>query len=200
MVHDAIITSEKSPIPINTLQFNKDLISALIGLARAIEGNEHKVSSITTDLLIKGILFSLSHMQYDTDILQNIKDRIHEEKKRLIPRCSDCTSPCGRNDDYDITVLQKESKNICIFKTLLLFHLHVIAGYIYHASCLKEDTADIAPFLHKILFAIGINYSTEKEIFPILQEVERATQISILHFQKGVAKTCYLTQSRYNLP
>ncbi len=90
---------------------NEQLLSALIGLARATEGNEELVTEETGRLLFQGLSLVLAENEENavakapgaeahrmSELLANIR----EEKKRLVPNCFDCASPCGRTADYDM--------------------------------------------------------------------------------------------------
>ena len=48
-------------------------------------------------------------------------DRIVKEKQRLVPRCQSCDHPCGRNDDYDMTLLWNADEDDRSLKSLILF-------------------------------------------------------------------------------
>lgn len=92
-------------------KINERMLSALIGLARATEGNEELVTEETGQLLFQGLSMVLSDTEESeatgasstrahrmTELLADIR----EEKKRLVPNCFDCASPCGRTADYDM--------------------------------------------------------------------------------------------------
>ena len=91
-------------------KINERLLSALIGLARATEGNEELMTEETQYLLFQGIsrLFMREEESYkgkdcnEAHQLTELLAQIREEKKRLVPNCFDCASPCGRTADYDM--------------------------------------------------------------------------------------------------
>ena len=90
-----------------------ELLGRLIGLARAVEGNEDRVTDGTAALFAEALTAP------GTDIL----DRIEEEKRRLVPDCFVCGSPCGRTDDYDTGRLSGEPADIRSAKAVLLLLL-----------------------------------------------------------------------------
>lgn len=90
-----------------------ELLGRLIGLARAVEGNEDKITEDTAKL------FSEALTSPGADIL----DRIEAEKRRIVPDCFVCESPCGRTDDYDTGRLSEESADIRSVKAVLVLLL-----------------------------------------------------------------------------
>lgn len=79
------------PVPINAPYFD----GALVGLARATEGNESLVAGSTDRALSEGLFAVFGELVCaDTELSELIK-RVGEEKKRLIPNCYNCASPCG---------------------------------------------------------------------------------------------------------
>lgn len=89
---------------------NERLLSSLIGLARATEGNEVLITEETTGLLFQGLSQVFSEEEGNPGLgdsgnahrLTELLTKIKEEKKRLVPNCFDCASPCGRTADYDM--------------------------------------------------------------------------------------------------
>lgn len=83
-------------------KLNEKLLSRLIGLARATEGNEELMTEETKRLLYEGIgcLFCEEQkIQSEWDVFYR---ELLKEKKRIVPNCFDCASPCGRTADYDM--------------------------------------------------------------------------------------------------
>ena len=80
------------------------LLGAVIGLARASEGNESDLTEETHAALLAG----LSAAPEDGEAaLSACIDRIHAEKKRIIPNCYACAMPCGRTADYNMDDLRQ---------------------------------------------------------------------------------------------
>ena len=77
------------------------LTGALIGLARATDGNTQPTDN-TYKLLIKGLFTTITNVNFNESTIQALIDEVHAEKQTLVPNCSTCASPCGRNNDYDI--------------------------------------------------------------------------------------------------
>ena len=76
------------------------MTGALIGLARATDGNDHMVSDSTAAVIVEGLFATLTNVNFDNDALLAILDRVDAEKRKLVPECYNCASSCGRNNDY----------------------------------------------------------------------------------------------------
>lgn len=90
---------------------NEQLLSALIGLARATEGNEELVTEETAKLLFQGLSMVMQgepeqaaakDANASAHCMTELFTKLREEKKRLVPNCFDCAAPCGRTADYDM--------------------------------------------------------------------------------------------------
>ena len=76
------------------------LIGALIGLARATENNEDLLTDETDTLIIEGLAAT------STADVDSFLERIEKERRRLIPNCYECASPCGHNEPFDMAELR----------------------------------------------------------------------------------------------
>ena len=85
----------------------QQLIGALIGLARATEGNVNRPTQETDRAFIKGMRMSFPDKNDSCQQIYSQIEILHEEKRKLVPRCQQCASPCGRNNDFDITGLDR---------------------------------------------------------------------------------------------
>ena len=85
------------------------LLGRLVGLSRATEGNEHKVTAATERLVLNGLAalpcpgVSAEACPSSAELtrLAELSAAVHRAKRQLIPLCFDCAAPCGRNEDYD---------------------------------------------------------------------------------------------------
>ena len=75
-----------------------DLIGALIGLVRSLDGSA-TISDTAMALIRDGLSCT------DKKEAERLIGAIHEEKDRLLPMCASCAAPCGRHDDYDASGL-----------------------------------------------------------------------------------------------
>lgn len=155
----------------DTAELQDKLTGALIGLARATEGNEHVVSDSTAAVIVEGLFATLTNVNFDNDALLTIMDRVDVEKRKLVPECYKCASACGRNNDYDMSKLWNADDDIRSLKSSILFGIRGVAAYAYHAAVLDYKDEAIHKFLYKALFAIGMDDWGMEELMPIVLEV-----------------------------
>ncbi len=145
------------------------LTGALIGLARAMDGNAQPAEN-SYKLLIKGLFTTVTNVNFNETTIKELIDEVHAEKESLAPKCSDCESPCGKNDDYDMTNIWDADEDIRSLKSLILFGIRGMAAYAYHAGVLGHSSKKVNEFLVKALFAIGKDWGMD-ELLPIVLEV-----------------------------
>ena len=138
------------------------LTGALIGLSRATYGDT-KPDERTWRLLKKGLLALAGDGREE---LAELTGRVREEKKRLVPRCSVCASPCGRNADYDMALLESDPAETRALKAAILAEALALAAK--PGSGGEEE----GRFLAKALFAVGEEWDADL-LRPILEEAER---------------------------
>lgn len=155
----------------DTAEIQDKLTGSLIGLARATEGNEHMVSDSTAAVIVEGLFATLTNVNFDNNALLGILEKVELEKQKLVPECSRCASPCGRNNDYDLQNLWNAQEDIRSLKSLILFGIRGVAAYAYHAAVLGYQDASVHRFLYKALIAIGIDEFGVEELLPIVMEV-----------------------------
>ena len=150
------------------IELQKLLVGALIGLARTTDGNTQPTEE-TYKLLIKGLYYSVKNVPFNEADIRNLIDEIHAEKDMLVPRCSECASPCGRNDDFDMNKLQNADPEIRSLKVLLLFGIRGLATLIYNAGINGVSVCVADELFAKALFAIGEDWGT-KELQSVIFE------------------------------
>ena len=154
----------------DTAMLQDKLTGALIGLARATEGNEDLVNDKTDKLILEGLFATITNVNFNNGTLEALIGKIEEERKRLIPNCFYCTSRCGRNDNFDMQFLWQEQEDIRSLKSLILFGIRGMAAYAYHASILGYIDKEVNAFFYKALFAIGMSDWGIEELLPIVLE------------------------------
>ena len=154
----------------DTAKLQDELTGALIGLARSTEGNEHLINSNTYNLIIEGLFTTLTNVNFDDISIRNQIEHVHQEKAKLIPNCRGCASPCGKNDDYEMSELWNADENIRSLKSLILFGLRGMAAYAYHAMVLGYTDDEVNHFFIEGLFKIGLDLTME-ELIPIVMKV-----------------------------
>ena len=150
-------------------QLQDELTGALIGLARAADGDTLATTN-TWRLMIEGLFTTVTNVNFNERTIRDLIDRVHAEKARLVPGCSGCPSSCGRNDDYDMAQLWTAQEDIRSLKSLILFGARGMAAYAYHAMVLGYADEKVNRFFGKALFAIGEDWGMD-ELLPIVMEV-----------------------------
>ena len=145
------------------------LTGALIGLARAMDGNTTPTKA-THDLMIKGLFTTITNVSFSPETITALIDEVHAEKQRLVPNCVSCAEPCGRNDDYDMEKLWNADEDIRSLKSLILFGIRGMAAYAWHANVLSYRSEEVNTFFARALFAIGEDWGMN-ELLPIVMEV-----------------------------
>lgn len=154
----------------DTAKLQDELTGALIGLARAIEGKEYLVNEHTDRLVVEGLFSTITNVNFNNDTLNIMIDNIKAEKERFVPKCYECGSSCGKNDDFDMQSLWRADEDIRSLKSLILFGIRGIAAYAYHAAVLSYTDKEVNAFFYKALFAIGMKDWGMEELLPIVME------------------------------
>ena len=155
----------------NTARLQDELTGALIGLARAAEGNEHLVNEEMNQLVLEGLFTTVTNVNFNDETLKILIFKIENAKKKLVPNCFTCSGSCGRNDNFDMNTLWTTDEDVRSLKSLILFGIRGMAAYAYHASVLGYTDETISKFFYKALFAVGMKDWGMDELLPIVLEV-----------------------------
>ena len=155
----------------NTARLQDELTGALIGLARAAEGNEHLVTEEMNQLVLEGLFTTITNVNFNDETLKLLIDKIEDTKKKLVPNCFTCSDSCGRNNNFDMSTLWTTDEDVRSLKSLILFGIRGMAAYAYHASVLGYTDETISKFFYKALFAVGMKDWGMDELLPIVLEV-----------------------------
>ena len=155
----------------NTARLQDELTGALIGLARATEGNEQLVTEEVNQLVLEGLFTTITNVNFNDEILKLLINKIEDTKKKLVPNCFTCSDSCGRNNNFDMNTLWTTDEDIRSLKSLILFGIRGMAAYAYHASVLGYTDETISKFFYKALFAIGMKDWGMDKLLPIVLEV-----------------------------
>ena len=158
----------------NTARLQDELTGALIGLARATEGNEQLVTEEMNQLVLEGLFTTITNVNFNDETLKLLLDKIEDTKKKLVPNCFTCSDSCGRNNNFDMSTLWTTDEDIRSLKSLILFGIRGMAAYAYHASVLGYTDETISKFFYKALFAIGMKDWGMDKLLPIVLEVGKA--------------------------
>lgn len=148
-----------------------ELTGALIGLARASEGCEEKLTEATDKLVIEGLFTTITNVNFNEATIKALIERVRAEKNRIVPDCGCCASSCGRTADYDMNALWNADEDLRSLRSLILFGIRGMAAYAYHALVLGYRDEEVDRFLYKALFAVGRDDWGMGKLLPIVLEV-----------------------------
>lgn len=151
-----------------TAKLQDELTGALIGLARAAEGNMD-LSQDTYQTILEGLFTTVTNVSFDNDAITAMINKIHAEKQKLVPDCCTCAAPCGRTDDYDMRQIWDADEDIRSLKALILFGIRGMAAYAYHASVLGYRDDEVNRFFCEALFKLGYEESVETLLPTVLK-------------------------------
>lgn len=155
----------------DTANLQDQLTSELIGLAKATEGHEYKITDQTNHLMLEALFSTLTNVNFNNETLTAQIDQIKAEKQRISQGCAACISPCGKVFEYDIRTLWEADEDIRSMKSLILFGIRGLAAYAYHAMVLGFEDKTIYGFLYKALMVIGCDDLGMGELLPVVLEV-----------------------------
>ena len=159
----------------DTAKLQDKLTGALIGLARALDGDPGLATAQTNELVIESLFMTLTNVNFDNDSIQAQIDRVHREQSGLVPQCAACASPCSKNEDYDMNQLWQAEENIRSLKSLLLFGLRGMAAYAYHAMVLGYTDETVNLFFREALVQIGLELTMDE----LLPEVLKLGEVNL---------------------
>lgn len=127
-------------------EMQDQLTGKLIGLARTIDGNGHLISHAANQVVREGLFATITNVNFDKEALSALLRRVDEVKRQIVPLCYECTSACGKNDDYDMEHLWTAGEDIRSLKSLILFGIRGMAAYAYHAAVLGYTDPEVDRF------------------------------------------------------
>ncbi len=155
----------------DTAALQDKLTGALIGLARATDGNEHLINPSATSVVIASLFATLTNVNFDNEHLHKLFLQVELEKQKMVPDCFACSAPCGKSNAYDMNKLWNAEEDIRSLKSLILFGIRGLAAYAYHAAVLGYHDETVDRFFYKALIAIGMDDFGKDELLPIVLEV-----------------------------
>ena len=135
--------------------YRKQLLGALIGLARATDGNEHLITPEVTQVLL-ACLYAEPCSQEECEYYLSKADNV---KRSMVPDCFLCANPCGKNSAYDLADLEFQPEQIRNAKYDILCTL-------METKWSNPDSA-MERKLYRGLIAIGLDGYTADELYSI---------------------------------
>lgn len=152
-------------------QLRDRLMGVLIGIARAVDGNEHLITDSTDQVLREGLSAALTDSEESA--LACLIRCAEDEKRRLIPHCYECAAPCGKNSDYDMQRLWTAEGEVRSLKLLLLYSIQGMAVRLCRASVERTDR-EVSRFFYQALFTIGEENFGVQEMLPVMKKAGEA--------------------------
>ena len=94
----------------SSAKLQDELTGALISLARACSNTPG--TQQTDRLILEGLFTTVTNVNFNDETLQEMIDRIEAEKRRIVPGCASCGSPCGNTDRYDMSRIWNAEEDI----------------------------------------------------------------------------------------
>lgn len=146
------------------------LVGALIGMARATDGND-AVNTGTWKILIEGLYAFGAGADCDADALREKIGQVQNEKQRLKPMCALCADPCGRTSDFDMRIVRSTEGSLQDTKLCLLSDLHELAAVAQKALNWDEISDELGWLLARAVFSLGEDWDQEDYLM-ILKELK----------------------------
>lgn len=156
-------------------ELQDQLTGSLIGIARAVDGNEHLISDSTNAIVWEGLAASLPGADADQEVLSALIQRTEDEKRKLVPLCYECASPCGKTSSYDMRGLWNADEDVCSLKLLLLSGIRNIAAC--HAAAPGHTDREVSRYLYQVLFFIGEESFGMGELLPVAAKFRKIYQL-----------------------
>lgn len=146
------------------------LTGVLIGIARAVEGNEHLISDSTDKIVREGLAATRFDANLAEDSLSALIQRAEDEKRKLIPLCYECAAPCGKNNNYDMRRLYAADGDAYSLKLLILCGIRSMAVYSCRAAALGHTDREVDRFFYEALFSVGEESFGVGELLPVVRK------------------------------
>lgn len=144
----------------NTAKLQDKLTGALIGLAKVC-GNNQKTEN-TDRIIIEGLFTTVTNVNFNDNTLEDMIEKVHREKDKIVPGCTACLSRCGNTDDYDMEELWNADEDIRSLKSLILFGVRGMAAYAYHALMLGYEDKEVNEFFYRALSVVSYDLEADK--------------------------------------
>ena len=151
----------------NTANLQDKLTGALIGLAKAC-GNNQKTEN-TDRIIIEGLFTTVTNVNFNDNTLEEMIEKVHREKERIVPGCAACISRCDSTDDYNMDELWNSDEDIRSLKSLILFGIRGMAAYAYHGLVLGYEDSEVNEFFYRALSVISYDLSSDKLLETVLK-------------------------------
>ena len=116
----------------DTANYQDDLVSALIGLARAVR--KKGATEKSDELMLKGLFTTITNVNFYNDTICTLIDEVNKEMEAIDPQ----------TDDYDVQNIWDDNEDIRSLKSLILFIISFIYGSVEY-SCASRLSMLVVP-------------------------------------------------------
>lgn len=141
----------------DTANYQDDLVSALIGLARAVR--KKGATEKSDELMLKGLFTTITNVNFYNDTICALIDEVNKEKEAIAPQ----------TDNYDVQTIWDGDEDIRSLKSLILFGLKGMAAYAYHSYALGYTDKEVQEFFYEGMEALGEEHTTEELLGLVLK-------------------------------
>ena len=139
------------------VELQDELVGALVGLARATDNNEDKITDETLRLITEGLMTSANDILPESYV-EKIIEEVRREKFRIVPDCETCANPCGRTLDLeDVAGIFERFDDASSIKAVILNCLQSIASNQMQVPDLPEKVEGFYDLMRRGLFYIGLD-------------------------------------------
>ena len=141
----------------DTANYQDDLVSALIGLARAVR--KKGATEKSDELMLKGLFTTITNVNFYNDTICALIDEVNKEKEAIAPQ----------TDNYDVQTIWDGDEDIRSLKSLILFGLKGMAAYAYHSYALGYTDKEVQEFFYEGMEALGEEHTAEELLGLVLK-------------------------------
>ena len=141
----------------DTANYQDDLVSALIGLARAVR--KKGATEKSDELMLKGLFTTITNVNFYNDTICALIDEVNKEKEAIAPQ----------TDNYDVQTIWDGDEDIRSLKSLILFGLKGMAAYAYHSYALGYTDPEVQAFFYEGMEALGEEHTADELLSLVLK-------------------------------
>ena len=141
----------------DTANYQDDLVSALIGLARAVR--KKGATEKSDELMLKGLFTTITNVNFYNDTICALIDEVNKEKEAIAPQ----------TDNYDVQTIWDDDEDIRSLKSLILFGLKGMAAYAYHSYALGYTDPEVQAFFYEGMEALGEEHTADELLSLVLK-------------------------------
>lgn len=141
----------------DTANYQDDLVSALIGLARAVR--KKGATEKSDELMLKGLFTTITNVNFYNDTICTLIDEVNKEKEAIAPQ----------TENYDVQTIWDGDEDIRSLKSLILFGLKGMAAYAYHSYALGYTDKEVQGFFYEGMEALGEEHTAEELLGLVLK-------------------------------